>query len=838
MALVAETSLAQEVPPIIAAVTGSSAHVYDGSIPKPADVIGHNVGARHTEPYQVVDYFKAVAAASDRVEVREHARSYEGRPLVHAIVTSPLNHASLEHIRTENLRLSEDPGRVDQTEIEAMPAIVLMSYSVHGNEASGTEAALLLLYHLAAGEGRDVDRILDSAVVVIEPMLNPDGRGRFTTWVNRNRGRAAVSDPQDREHNEPWPGGRTNHYWFDLNRDYIPARHPETRGRLALFHHWRPQVVTDFHEMGSENTYFFQPGIPSRTNPNTPDLNQELTAEFGRHHAKALDGLPALYYSEETFDDFYYGKWSTYPDVNGAIGILFEQASSRALVRDTRSGELDYSYSVRNQFATSLSTLDAAITNRRRLLTYQRDFYSEADRVERPSGGRLVTAGTDRARLSDFAELMRRHRIQVLGLAQPVAAGGRTYSPGHSLFIPFRQPQWRLLEALFETRTDFPDSIFYDVSAWTLPLAYDLSVDETRISVTDAVFEPWTPADSAAPVVLPDRDAVAYGLRWDHFYAARTLNALQRSGAETRVATRAFRAPTTRGEQDFAPGTVVVTRGRLTADSLYALVSHLAAQGGSPFETFTSGLTPMGPDLGSPGNKLLTQRRIALLTGEGVSSYNAGEAWYVLSEIFNVPVSLLDVAEVHSADLSRYSTILMTGGRYGSLPSETIEDWVAAGGHLVATADASLWTVAHGLLDADTLAVNVDSLLTGVPFADRSNVAGAQYIGGSILDTRVDGTHPMAFGLGPRLPVFRDGRQFVSRPRGSAVVVATYAEMPLLSGYLPRQIRPLIRHAASVVTRKHGRGQVVVFAENPAFRGFWIGSSRMLLNAIFFAESL
>ena len=281
----------------------------------------------------------AVAGASDRVVVNRHGATYEDRHLVHAVVTSSANHGRLEEIRLANHRLSDAPGEVTASMIEEMPVVVHMGYGVHGNEASSSEAAMLVLYHLAAGSGPAVEDLLDRAVIILDPNYNPDGRDRFVNWANGNRGRVATRDGQDREHVEPWPGGRTNHYWFDLNRDWLVAQHPESQARLGLFHHWRAQVLTDFHEMGSNATYFFQPGIPSRNNPNTPDRAFELTAALAAHHAEWHDRQGTFYYSEETFDDYFYGKGSTYPDVNGAIGILFEQAS--APVAGTRNERRD-----------------------------------------------------------------------------------------------------------------------------------------------------------------------------------------------------------------------------------------------------------------------------------------------------------------------------------------------------------------------------------------------------------------------------------------------------------------------------------------------------------------
>ncbi|NBB75306.1 MAG: peptidase M14, partial [Bacteroidetes bacterium] len=318
---VPDAAVAQGQPelPIAIEAPVPGVNAYDDAIPTPEEVIGHEIGTRHTAPYEVVQYFEAVAAVSDRVTLERHGTTYGDRPLIHAFVTSPDNHDRLDEIRQANRQLSEAPEEVTDAMLQDHPAVAYMGYSIHGDEASGTESAVLLLYHLAAGSGPEVDAALNDIVTIIDPLFNPDGRNRFVNWVNNNRGGTPNADPQDREHDQPWPGGRTNHYWFDLNRDWLPVQHPESQGRIGIFQSWRPQVLTDFHEMGSEATYFFQPGVPDRTNPNTPQRNQDLTGEIATYHADYLDEIGSLYYTRETFDDYYYGKGSTYPDINGAI---------------------------------------------------------------------------------------------------------------------------------------------------------------------------------------------------------------------------------------------------------------------------------------------------------------------------------------------------------------------------------------------------------------------------------------------------------------------------------------------------------------------------------------
>lgn len=811
---------------------------YDPAIPTPDEVIGHRIGTRHTEPHQVVAYFRAVAAASERVVLEEHGRTYEGRPLIHAIVTAPANHARLDAIREANLRLSEAPGSVDDALLASMPVILYQGYSIHGNEASGTEAAVLYLYHLAAGQGPAVEEALEQAVILLDPMFNPDGRHRFTTWVNGNRGRVPTADPQDREHNEPWPGGRTNHYWFDLNRDWLPAQHPESQGRLDLFHAWRPQVLTDHHEMGGDATYFFQPGIPSRTNSNTPPLNQELTAAIAAYHARALDRIGSLYYTEESFDDFYYGKGSTYPDINGAVGILFEQASSRALVREVVDGTLHYAFTVRNQFVTSLSTLEAAVAMRERLLRYQRDFYAGAAAFarEQPVKAYVVGLAPGRTRAQALAALLRRHCIRVYELARDVEAGGHRFRAGDAYVVPLDQPQARLIKAVMERVNAFQDSLFYDVSAWTLPLAFDVPYGEVRRDPSGLLGPEVTRVSMDGGRLVGGRSDVAYVMRWNRYFAPRALYRFLEAGIRPRLMHEPFTAVVAGKEVAFERGAVVVpVVPRDGAEvEVQALVERAVAEDHVEIYAVDAGLTPGGPDLGGPSGSVLEQPRIALLTGSGTSSYQVGEAWHLLNERFGIPVSLLDVDDVGRADLSRYNTLVLAGGSYGPLPADKVRAWVREGGRLVALGSAVGWAVRQELADLDEKPFDLDSLLRPLPYGAIDRARGAQVIGGSIFEARLDGTHPLAYGLGPTLPVFRTSSTFYQPAKEPGTNVAVYTDDPVLSGYISKERRAQAPGSVAVVARRYGRGRVVLIMDQPNFRAFWWGSNRLFLNAVFF----
>ena len=311
---------------------------YNQNIPTPKSIIGHEVGEWHITHDKLVSYMKALAASSDRIVLEDRGKTFEDRPLLLLTITAPKNHENIDKIRQNHIDATNNPD----IDISKNPIVVYQGFSIHGNEPSGSNAALAIAYYLAAAEGLEVDDLLKNTVILFDPSFNPDGLQRFAYWANTNRSKNINPDPNDREYTEIWPRGRTNHYQFDMNRDWLPVQLPESKARIASFHKWLPNILTDHHEMGSNSSFFFQPGIPSRTNPLTPQMNQDLTKEMATYHAKALDKIGSLYYSEESFDDFYYGKGSTFPDINGSIGILFEQASSRGHAQETVNGVLTF----------------------------------------------------------------------------------------------------------------------------------------------------------------------------------------------------------------------------------------------------------------------------------------------------------------------------------------------------------------------------------------------------------------------------------------------------------------------------------------------------------------
>jgi len=831
---------------------------YDASVPVPSQVLGFEVGERHARHDQIVAYFHAVAEASDRVRLRETGHTYENRPLLLMTVSSPGNLARIEEIRTQHRSLLEGaPPEPD------MPAVVWLCYSVHGNEASGSNAALLAAYHLAAARGPEIEALLRDCVILIDPALNPDGLDRFSGWVNRNRGHVPVADPATREHHEPWPGGRTNHYWFDLNRDWLLLTHPESRARVGVYHQWMPNILGDFHEMGTNATYFFQPGVPSRRNPLTPERNAELTAEIARYHARAFDREKRLYFTEERFDDFYYGKGSTYPDINGGVGILFEEASARGHVQRSPNGRVTFPAAVRNQFLTTLSTLEAARDKRAELLDYMSGFYRDAAREAAAGPVRAYVFGdpADRARTDAMVDILLRHDIHVRRLAGRLEREGARFTGDDSYLVPTAQPQARLLRALFERRTSFPDSIFYDVSTWTLPLAMGLPTAEITDggTVRRLAGEPVEHAPTLGASPPGDSDSTyAYVFGWSETYAPRTLGRLLRAGVRARVALKPFRAATPDGLRDFDRGTVVVPLGiqEVGRKRLHALLARAASKDGVAVHAVTSGLTPGGVDLGSSSLRPLKAPRPLLVVGRGVSATQAGEIWHLLDRRFEMPVTLVEKSRLGNIDLDDYTHLLVVGGSYGDLSpdlSAAIGRWVRAGGVLVASTSALRW-----VRDADLAPVTLrgeDAKGNGddgtpseteaaeapprLDYAAHDRNRGAKLTSGAIFEADLDITHPLGFGLGHRrLAVFRRSNLALEPSSNLYGTVARLTDTPLLSGYVTPKNLKQAAGSAALTARKIGRGAVLLFADDPDFRGFWYGTSKLYLNALFFGGVL
>jgi hypothetical protein len=824
---------------------------YDTNIPTPESVLGYEVGDWHVSHDQLSYYMRALAAASDRVQLREYARSHEGRPLVVLTISSKKNLANIETIKKQHQQLS-NPKESAKVDIDNLPSVVLQGYSVHGNESSGSNAALVVAYHLAASQSKEVAELLDDVIILLDPCFNPDGLHRFSTWVNMHKSKHPSTNPDSREFSESWPGGRTNHYWFDLNRDWLLAVHPESQGRLNIFHEWGPNILTDHHEMGSDATFFFQPGIPSRTNPITPQRNQDLTKQIGNYHAAQLDKLGSLYYSEESFDDFYYGKGSTYPDVNGSIGILFEQASSRGHIRETKNGTMTFAYTIRNQVAASLSTQKSALKMRMKLLNYKRNFYKNAVKEAKGLKEAAYVFGEnyDHSRLAHFVELLNRHQIEVYALDKDIRKNGKQFKKGQAYVVPLLQRQTKLIQSIFETRTSFTDSLFYDVSAWTLPLAFNLDY----AALDSKSFSTKGKQVSTHEYSAPDfqQTDYAYLMEWDDYYAPKVLNQLLQKGIQAKVANSPFSISTQGGNRRFRRGTILIpvqnqlnfttSEQKNNSLTIYKKLSEIAKENNVAFQSVSTGLTPQGRDLGSNTFALVKTPKVLLVAGVGTRSYDVGEVWHLLDQRYEMPPTIVPTDRLGNIDLSKYNNIVMVSGSYNSLSKNAVsklKTWVSNGGVLIVSGNAINWAKSKGLANISYKkgAASKNKNTARRSYNSRSATSGAQVIGGAIFQTELDLSHPLTYGFRNKtLPVFRRGTSAMKLGKNPYSTPSVYSHKSLLAGYASKKNQKLINDAAAIVVTSLGNGRVIALADNMNFRGFWLGTNKIFTNALFFGH--
>ncbi|WP_341200571.1 M14 family zinc carboxypeptidase [Croceibacter atlanticus] len=803
---------------------------YNTAIPTPEDVLGYVPGTWHVSHDKLVSYMKVLAKASDRIHIEQQGLTYEDRPLLLLTITSPENHNRLEAIRQDHLALTETAS--ERLNTNELPVVVYQGFSIHGNEPSGSNAALVAAYYLAAAQGPKINELLKHTVILFDPSLNPDGLQRFAYWANTNKSKHINTDPQDREYDEVWPGGRTNHYWFDMNRDWLPVQLPESRARIATFHKWHPNILTDHHEMGSNSSFFFQPGIPSRTHPLTPALNQELTKNIGNYHAKALDNIGSLYYTEEDYDDFYYGKGSTFPDINGSIGILFEQASSRGHAQETDNGVLTFPFTIRNQFTAALSTLEAAVGMRTELLDYQRDFYKTA-RSKSTKGSYVFGNEKDAASAYHLAEILKRHNIDVYELKENFSKNDKTFKKAHSYVVPKNQRQQRLLEAMFETRTTFQDSLFYDISAWTFPLAFNLDfIEEASTSHLGRKID-----SLEMPKGVVTKSNYGYLMQWHHYYAPKALQQLLDKDLRAKVAMKPFSL----NGKDYDYGTIFipVQNQELNSTELFTFLSDVSKKSHLTLTGVPTGLTE-GIDLGSRQFKPISKTKVALLVGEGITPYDAGEIWHLFDTRYAMNITKLDVKNFNRYDLSTYTDIILPnswGRALAPKDAQHLKDWVKDGGTLIGFKNAARFFNSEKFMSIKFK--RVEDTASNISFEDRNNYFGAKGIGGAIFEAKQDRSHPINFGYkNTTIPLFRNSTIFIEADKDSYNNPLQYTKSPLLSGYINDKNLDALAETVPFKHNRLGSGHVILFTDNTNFRAFWYGTNKLLMNAIFFGNHM
>ncbi len=815
---------------------------FNQKIPLPSATLGFEIGQRHVRHEQLKQYFTQLGQQAKRVKLTTIGKTPQWREQFLVTISSPENLANLDHI------LEKRHIPLASKKVKDEPLVIWLGYSVHGDEISGANAAMVVAYYLAASQEASIKAMLANTIIVLEPSINPDGMDRFVNWVSTYRGSADNSDANHIEHHQSWISGRTNHFWFDLNRDWLLLSQQESRHRLKYYHQYQPHVLGDYHEMGANSSYFFQPGIGSRTNPLTPKQNTSLTKTLAKYHAKALDKAQRLYYSEENFDDFYYGKGSTYPDINGSIGILFEQASARGMQQDSINGLLTLEYGIQNHVLTSLSTIEGAWQNRQQLKKYRHSFYQQALKKakKQPIDGYLIHEGKDKYRLYALLGKLSQHQINVYPLTKDFNYQEQSYNKGDSYFVPLVQEQYGLIQALFNQATDFPDNTFYDVSGWTMPLAMNIhfqALDSTwGLKLAD---KPWSTADiSITSNLISGENAYAYAFEWQHFLAPKLLHKLLANNIKAKVATSGFVAQVKDKKRTFASGTIVVPAAIQTTKNWQTLLVELSNQSELELVALNSGLTSQGIDLGSSSFKLLTQPKIVMIGGNGISQYEAGEIRYYLDETLAMPLSVIEHSRLAKINLSDYSHLILVDGSYDQVSEKLmakLKAWIKQGGVVIGQKRGAKW-----LAEQDILSVNFASKKQiaqlfdseQLNYGDKEKLAARKRIAGAIFDTELDITHPLAFGYEQsHLPLFRNSTLIMDAGQQSFITLAKYSAKPLLSGYTDNNLVNRLAHNAAIVAHNYGKGRVIASSDVLAFRGYWLGSAKILANSVFFAKA-
>ena len=790
---------------------------FDESIPKPSEIIGHEVGELHVTHDKLVQYMYAVAEASDRVLIEETGKTYENRPLLILKVSSNKNIKVLEKIQKKHIEISNGKK---MNEFENMPAVVYQGYGVHGNEASASNASILGIYYLAASNSEETNEILNNTVILFDPCLNPDGFQRFANWVNSNKNLVPNPDNNDRVFSEVWPGGRTNHYWFDLNRDWLPVQLPESQARVKTFTEWLPNIVTDHHEMGTNSTFFFQPGVPSRVNPLIPNLNQELTEKIAKYHADYLDKIGSLYYSKEDYDDFYFGKGSTYPDANGGIGILFEQGSSRGHIQNSQNGILTFPFAIRNQLTTTLSTLKAASSLKNELLAYMNTFYVNNFNESAKSKYKGIGFGNNQDKTSSYqlAKILKAHKIDVF----------ETNDQKFKYYVPIKQKKSKLIKAMFDTQTKFEDSLFYDVSAWTFPLAFNLNYDFLKESFdVNKLFE--------KPVgKVSDFSTYGYLIKPHDYNIPAFINYLQEKKIRLKSSSKSFKIKN--NFFDYGSILIPVEGQSQKPEKLFNLLTNISNKTGIDVYALSSGYED-NIGVGSNSFTTILKPKVGLIVGNGVRAYDAGEIWHLFDTRYKIPITKIDIRNLNRANLLEYSHIILPSYSGKNIDIKKIENYLKNGGNLIAYRSSINWLKENKIINIDFL--KNDKYASNISFEDRGKFTGSQVIGGTIFNTKIDKSHPINFGIiNDNLPTFKNNTIFMKPEKNSFNNPIQYSKNVLLSGYISDDNLELLIKSVPFKIKRYFSGKIFLFADNTNFRAFWYGTNRLLMNTIYLSNKM
>lgn len=815
-------------------------------VKSPEEFLGYKIGSKYTPHWKIVNYFRHVAeGAAAHVKLEPYGETYEGRPLMLAFISSAENMNRLEEIRLNNLSLANI--NKETPVLNGAPAIVWLSYNVHGNETSSSEAAMMTIWALVDPANQKTKEWLKNTVVIIDPCINPDGRDRYVNWFNSVTGKTPDPYRAAREHREPWPGGRTNHYNFDLNRDWAWQTQVESQQRLEVYNKWLPYVHVDFHEQGINNPYYFAPAAQPYHEVIT-QWQRDFQVTLGKNHAKYFDANGWLYFTKEVFDLFYPSYGDTYPTFSGAIGMTYEQAGGSAggsAVLTDEGDTLTLFDRAIHHFTTSISTIETSSLHAARLVQEFRNYFNQAMNGVGEYKTYLVKAGKgNRERMISLKHLLDKNQIQYIAAEGNSSrlTNGFNYQTGKEesftidhgdLLVYSDQPRSAMVKVLFEPRSKLVDSATYDITAWSLPYVFGLPAFASKSKLLHAS------GTSEAAVNNKVSEAYGYVIRWEGIQSARTLGQLLQSGVKVRFSEFPFEV----NGQKFERGSlIIINKGNEKfGQTLPSVVNRICNENNVFANTITTGFVDKGFDFGSRKVHSIKAPRVALLTGEGVSSNNAGEIWHFFDQVIHYPVSLINATDFGRVNWSDFNVIIMPSGGYRFLSdknaADLLKDWISKGGKLVAIEGgvsqlARLdWTIKAKKED--------DSSDKKEPYAnlniyeDREKDFLRSFIPGSILKVELDNTHPLAFGYpGYYYTLKQDDSMYeFIKERGWNVGVLKKENQ--VSGFVGANLKPRLKDGLVFGVQEIGNGSIVYMADNIMFRSFWENGKLMFCNALF-----
>ena len=814
----------------------------------PEQFLGYSLGSQFTPHHQVVRYFEHLQqAAPENIRYEQYGKTYEGRPLTVAYISSAANIAGLEKIRQQNIALSGISG--EKISPVNQPVLVWLSYNVHGNEASSTEAAMLTAYELLNPANARTRNWLNNTLVILDPCLNPDGRDRYVNWFNSIRGKHANPVPVAREHSEPWPGGRMNHYHFDLNRDWAWQTQVETQHRMKLYNRWLPQIHVDFHEQGINNPYYFAPAAEPFHEVIT-DWQREFQTAIGRNNARYFDQQGWLYFTRERFDLFYPSYGDTYPTYKGAIGMTYEQAGhSRAgTAIITADGDTLTLYDrLLHHHTTGLSTIEISSENASKLLTEFERYYSNA--VNQPRGeykAYLIKADAG-DKLARLIKLLDVNDIR-WQYAKPGGLSGFSYFSRKSekfqagagdIIINAAQPHGNLVQVLFERQSGLSDSATYDITAWSLPYAFGLE--------TYGLAQPMSGTgnnNNAVKATIPaETNSYAYAVKWNGLHSARFLASLLKQKIKDRFAEEAFSI----GTNNFEKGTLLITRtGNAAQRDLPQVVSAAAEAAGVEYIPLATGFADKGFDLGSDRVKLINAPRIGLVAGDRVSALGMGEIWHFFDQQLEYPLTVIWANELSRQVLAELDVLILPDGNMQVFSNkdmnETLKGWVSGGGKIIAlenmvsqlaSADWGLKRKGADEKKDDKPKDNKEadySLLRRYENRERDYLPN--FNPGSIYRVELDNSHPLAYGYNDEYYTLKQDAAIYDFMKGGWNVGIIRRDNHV-AGFTGSLAKEKLNDGLVFGVIDSGRGSVVLLADNPLFRSFWENGKLLFCNALF-----